>query len=129
MLTGPPKQPSTGAETTADDRFRGLNTGRWCWRVGSERTLKSSAAKDWLEPKVTDVAFGTNVSTAQKADFAKSWVQIVIEVYFLRILGLSIADWGLEARTTGSVSRFKSISADRPETVDLPRVQRSEQIE
>ncbi len=41
----------TGAETTADDRFRGLTTGRWCWRVGADRTFKSSAAKDWLEPK------------------------------------------------------------------------------
>ncbi len=65
----------------------------------------------------------TNVGDAQKADFAKSWVQIVIEVYFLRTLGLSIDGWGLEARTRDSVSRFKSISADRPETVDLPRVQ------
>ncbi len=81
------------------------------------------SAIDCFEPKVTEVAFGTNVSTAQKADFARSWVQIVIEVSFLRTLGLSIAGWGLEARTTDSVSRFKSISADRPETVDLPKVQ------
>ncbi|WP_170477047.1 hypothetical protein [Ruegeria arenilitoris] len=76
-----------------------------------------------IEPTLTDAARCPNDSNAQTADFAKSWVQIVIEVSFLRTLGLSIAGWGLEARTTDSVSRFKSISADRLETIDLPRVQ------
>lgn len=81
------------------------------------------AANVCFEPILTDAARCPNDSNAQKADFAKSWVQIVLEVYFLRTLGLSIDGWGLEARTTDAVSRFKSISADRPETVDLPRVQ------
>ncbi|WP_425085055.1 hypothetical protein [Ruegeria profundi] len=58
---------------------------------------------DSFEPTLTDAARRPNDSNAQKADFAKSWVQIVIEVYFLRTLGLSIADWGLETRTTDSV--------------------------
>ncbi|WP_217360906.1 hypothetical protein, partial [Ruegeria sp. HKCCA5426] len=57
----------------------------------AERSLRLNAANGCSEPKVQFSARCPNDCNAQKADFAKPWVQIVIEVYFLRTLGLSIA--------------------------------------
>ncbi len=55
------RDPPTGAETTADESFRVLKTGRWCWWLGRSGCSCLGRRRTGQSPKRTDSTAAPNL--------------------------------------------------------------------